>query len=63
MLDTSCGAAWGHSLFQGTLADIRQYDIHPDLPLGPPQLMMALTSDKDLEGNADHQRHLAEMDE
>lgn len=27
-------------------ADLGQYDIHPDLPLGPPTLMMSYTSDE-----------------
>lgn len=27
----------------------RQYDIHPDFPLGPPQLMMAYTADSQID--------------
>ena len=30
---------------------LRQYDLHSDLPLGPPQLMMAYTADEQVDKN------------
>lgn len=38
----------------------RQYDKHPDLPLGPPQLMMSLTDDATIEK---HKSVLEQMDQ
>lgn len=37
----------------------RQYDKHPDIPLGPPQLMMSLVDDSVVEK---HKSTLEEMD-
>jgi hypothetical protein len=37
----------------------RQYDKHPELPLGPPQLMMSLTDDSIIEK---HKSTLEDMD-
>lgn len=37
----------------------RQYDKHPELPLGPPQLMMSLTDDSIIEK---HRSTLEDMD-
>lgn len=41
---------WG---LRPTSNKIRQYDKHPDLPLGPPQLMMSLTDDSMVEEHRD----------
>jgi hypothetical protein len=42
-----------------TTLKIRQYDRHPELPLGPPQLMMSLTNDSIIEK---HKSTLEDMD-
>jgi hypothetical protein len=47
------------SIVLGTMLISRQYDKHPELPLGPPQLMMSLTDDSIIEK---HKSTLEDMD-